>query len=400
MSKIILHIDLNAFFVNCEILKNPSLKGKPVIIGHQGRAGIVSTCSYEARKKGVSSGMPTFKAVKLCKDAIIIPVDFKFYKEKSKEFFNFVSKYAKTIQVASVDECYVDMTNELKNISNVELFLKNMQNELLKETGLSCSIGVAPTKFLAKMASDMKKPLGLTIIRKKDAKKILSPLPIDDFYGIGKKTTPKLKELGIKTIGDLIKLVDEDDPNLKNIFGKFYIYINNAINGTSDDVVSPEPFDPKSIGSSETLMFDTNNYDEIKNGLVSIAKEITEKLNEINKLTSTIQITLKDDNFKLMNRSKTLDKPTNKEEIIVDTVIRLLDSNYNENKMIRLIGVTLQNLVDQNDVQIQMSIFDNYEEIEQECATSLLVNELNRKMNKNVFIKASQIKKEKKHGIR
>ncbi len=401
MSKIIVHIDLNAFFVTCEQIKNPSLKGKPVIIGRQGRAGIVLTCSYEARKFGVSSGMPMFQATKLCKNAIIIRGNYDYYKQKSKEFFNFVSKYTKAIEMASIDECYAGMTKELKNNPDPVGYLKNMQNELLKKTGLSCSIGVAPTKFLAKMGSDMKKPLGLTVIRRKDVRKMLDPLPIEDFWGIGKKTAPRLRELGINTIGDLAKRINnENDEEIKQEFGKFGIVIKDRINGYGDDVIDVEPFDPKSIGMSETLMFDTNNYDELKVELLNIANKVIEKAQKNRKLVSTVQINFKDDSFKTYVRSRTLDKPTIDKEIIIDNVIRLLDKNYNENRMIRLIGVTLQNLVDESDALIQLSIFDDYEKIKEECATTLLINDLNRKLKKDVFQKASDKLKENKNGTR
>lgn len=401
MSKIIVHIDLNAFFVTCEQIKNPSLKGKPVIIGRQGRAGIVSTCSYEARKYGVSSGMPMFKATNLCKNAIIIDGDYQYYRQKSKEFFNYVSKYARAIEMASIDECYVDMTNELKNNSKPTEYLRDFQKGLLNETGLSCSIGVAPTKFLAKMGSDMKKPLGLTIIRRKDVRKILDPLPIENFWGIGKKTAPRLKELGIETIGDLAKRINDDnDIEIKKELGKFGTIIKDWINGYGDDNIDSNPFDPKSIGMSETLMFDTNNYDELKVDFLNIANKVIDKASASRKLANTVQINFKDDSFRTYNRSRTLDKPTIDRDIIIDSVIRLFEKNYDENKMIRLIGVTLQNLVDESDAVIQLSIFDDYEKIKEECATTLLINDLNRKLKKNVFKTAGEKLKEDRHGTR
>lgn len=401
MSKIIVHIDLNAFFVTCEQIKNPSLKGKPVIIGRQGRAGIVSTCSYEARKYGVSSGMPMFKATNLCKNAIIIDGDYQYYRQKSKEFFNYVSKYAKAIEMASIDECYVDMTNELKNNSKPTEYLRDFQKGLLNETGLSCSIGVAPTKFLAKMGSDMKKPLGLTIIRRKDVRKILDPLPIENFWGIGKKTAPRLKELGIETIGDLAKRINDDnDIEIKKELGKFGTIIKDWINGYGDDNIDSNPFDPKSIGMSETLMFDTNNYDELKVDFLNIANKVIDKASASRKLANTVQINFKDDSFRTYNRSRTLDKPTIDRDVIIDSVIRLFEKNYDENKMIRLIGVTLQNLVDESDAVIQLSIFDDYEKIKEECATTLLINDLNRKLKKNVFKTAGEKLKEDRHGTR
>lgn len=399
MAKIILHIDLNAFFVRCEELVDPSLKGKPVIIGHSGRGGVVSTCSYEARKYGVRSGMPTFKALQLCPNAIIIHGHYDLYSKKSHEFINFVKKHSTIIEQASIDECYVDMTAKLKKEKDPLQYIKNIQDSLLKETGLMCSIGVAPTKFLAKMGSDYKKPMGITVIHRKDIPDILYPLPIESFFGIGKKTAPKLRQMGINTIGDLAKKINEDDTLTKMEFGKFYYGIKEWITGYGSDIVETEPWDPKSIGNSTTFKFDTNNFDEIKEYVRSLSKEVSDRAKEANKVGSSVQLVLKDKDFKVINRSKKLAKPTDDFMVIFTTACDLLEANLGD-KMIRLAGVTLQNLVDPTEVVIQMSIFDNYEEIKEECATKLLIGELNRKMKKPVFKTAADTLREKKYGIK
>ena len=189
-SKVIVHIDLNAFFARCEEIKNPALEGKPVAIGHDGRGGIVSTCSYEARKYGVSSAMPMFKAKQLCPKLIILPCDYHFYSVMSKTFFNFIKRYTKLVEAASVDECFADFTLPLKNVKDAVGYFKQLQEDLFMETGLKCSIGVSTTKFLAKMASDFQKPLGLTIIHKRDIAQMLFPLKIESMFGVGKKTAP------------------------------------------------------------------------------------------------------------------------------------------------------------------------------------------------------------------
>lgn len=399
MAKVILHIDLNAFFVRCEELEDPSLIGKPVIIGHSGRGGVVSTCSYKAREFGVRSGMPTFQALKLCPNAIIIPGHYSLYSKKSHEFINFVKRHSTLIEQASIDECYVDMTKTLSNIKNPLEYIKNMQDTLFEETGLMCSIGVAPTKFLAKMGSDYKKPMGITIIHRKDIARILYPLPIESFFGIGKKTAPKLRKMGISTIGDLAKLINEDDPEIKKEFGRFYYGIKDWISGYGSDEVETEPWDPKSIGNSTTFKFDTNNFEEIKEYVRELSKEVSERAKEANKVGYSVQLVLKDDDFKVINRSKKLNKPTNDFIEIFDIATQLLEANLGD-KMIRLAGVTLQNLIDPSEVVIQMSIFDNYDEIKEECATKLLIAELNRKMKKPVFKTAAETLRDKKYETR
>lgn len=397
MSKIILHIDLNTFFVRCEELLNPSLIGKSVIIGHSGRGGIVSTCSYEARKYGVASGMPTWQALEKCPNAIVLGDNYKFYHQKSQEFFNFVRRYAKKIEVASVDECFVDITEEAKNIKNINVYLKDFQDKLLNEIGLKCSIGVGPTKFLAKMASDMKKPMGITIIRRKDVRKMLDPLPIGSFYGIGKKTAPRLESRDIKTIGDLAKLVNSDDYETKVLLGKFYYVIKDWINGYGSDEVDVEPFDPKSIGHSTTFLHDTNNIDEIREYLQELSLRVSNEAKKRNKIGNKVQIVLKTNEFKLISRSITIPKPTNDFEIIFHEASILLEKHLGLN-VIRLCGVTLQNLIDKEDYVEQLSIFDNFDEITEQNATKLLIRELNRKMKKDVFMTAQDKLREMKNG--
>ncbi|NCA97211.1 MAG: DNA polymerase IV [Bacteroidia bacterium] len=394
MSKIIVHIDLNAFFATAEEIRNPDLADKPIIIGGDGRKGIVSTASYPARKFGIRSGMPTFQAKRLCPHVLILPVDFRYYGLLSREFFAFVHKYSKKVEKASVDECYVDMTDTLKDVKDVREFFLNMQAKLLKKTGLKCSIGVGPTKFLAKMASDMKKPMGLTILRRRDIPTLLYPLPIRDFYGIGKKTSPKLEAAGIKTIGDLAKRINADDADLQLILGKFFYVIKDWVNGYGNDEVDLEPWDPKSIGNSSTFMQDTDDFTEIKEMISSLSKEVSERAQAERKKGSTVQLVIKDTEFKTINRSITFKEPTNDYQTIFDKALTLLERHY-KGLPIRLVGVTLQNLIDPRDLVIQMSLFD-YRKHEEESETKLLINELNRKLAKPILIRASEVERKQK----
>ena len=251
--KVIVHIDLNAFFARCEEIKNPSLEGKPIAVGHEGRGGIVSTCSYAARKYGVSSAMPMFKAKQLCPKLIICPVDFHFYNMMSNTFFNFIKRYTKLVEAASVDECFADFTETLKKEPDPIVFFRKLQLDLYKETGLKCSIGVSTTKFLAKMASDYKKPMGLTIIHKKEISKYLFPLNVGSMFGIGKKTAPRLKAIGINTIGDLYEKMKNNDPEVVKMLGKSFQTLKDWLEGKGSDEIEMEKWDPKSIGNSTTL---------------------------------------------------------------------------------------------------------------------------------------------------
>ena len=218
MARVYFHIDMNAFFVNAEILLDPSLKGKPVAVSGTTRRSVVSTASYEARAFGVHSAQPIQEAIKLCPDLVIVGGHYQYYRELSEQFMNIVKRYTSEIEQASIDECYADVTETIMKMARPLDLAVRIQKEILTEIGLPCSIGVGPNMFLAKMASDMKKPMGITVLRIRDVEDKMWPLPIGDMRGVGKKTEPLLLALGIRTIGDLARY--KDMAKLDKIFGK------------------------------------------------------------------------------------------------------------------------------------------------------------------------------------
>ena len=391
MGKVIVHIDLNAFFVRAEEIKEPSLEGRPVAIGHDGRGGIVSTCSYKAREYGVHSGMPMFHAKELCPNLIIIPGDYRFYRALSNTFMKFVRSYTKIIEIASIDECFADFTEVVKDKEDVEGFFRQLQKDLFKTTGLKCSIGVAPTKFLAKMGSDYRKPMGLTIIRKRDIKKILYPLSLDKLFGVGRKTLPKLEQLGIHTIGELAIKLNEEDKDVKDVMGKFFFTMKDWLNGKGSNEVIVEEWDPKSIGHSTTLKRDTDDFNEIKVVYERLCQEVAYQVKKEKKMGYTVQINIKEANFVNHNKSITLDRPIDEAKLIYKYAVNLYEKSF-LNINVRLVGVTLQNLVDKKNVIVQMNLFNQEEQIED--STKVIIDKINKKLNKKVVIRASEIKKE------
>lgn len=390
MAKVIVHIDLNAFFVRAEEIRDPSLESKPVAIGHLGRGGVVSTCSYEARKYGVRSAMPMNKAVKLCPKLIIVPPDYRFYITLSHEFKNYIRRITPKVESASIDELFADFTEVVKGKRNVEAYFKSIQDDLYKKTGLKCSIGVAPTKFLAKMGSDYQKPMGLTTIRRKDIKNILYPLPISDMFGVGKKTAPRLEHIGIKTIGDLANRLNNNDEATLNILGKFASELKDWVNGYGSDEIITEYDNPKSIGNSTTLKSDTNQFDIIKQTFMMLAEEVSMRAKKEKMIGNTIQIMAKDTDYKAHNKSITFEKSTNDSKEIYNTAIKLYEKNYLD-MTVRAVGVTLQNLISIKDSSIQMTFFD-YERHEEENRTKLIINDLNRRYKGANLKRASEVK--------
>ncbi|MBR6003636.1 MAG: DNA polymerase IV [Lachnospiraceae bacterium] len=387
MAKIIIHVDLNAFFATAEQIRRPEYAGKPVIVGGLGPRGVVSTCSYEARSYGVRSAMPIGEARMLCPNGIFLPGDYAYYEMLSRSFFGYLKNYSSLVEAASIDEGFVDMTSLLAKEKDPMAKLVSLQQGLLKQIGLKCSIGVGPTKFLAKMASDMKKPMGITVIRRKDIKKMLYPLPIDNFFGIGKKTAAFLRSKGINTIGDFAYEITENEPDMRKYFKKRFDYYVESINGYGDDIVNPERPDPKSIGHSQTFMTDTDDYDEIKTVIESLSQEVSEGLIKEKKKCKRLVVNVKDYTFKASSKSSNLIEPVFEADDISKMAKKLFADNYS-GKLIRLVGVTAGNLVPFKDRNAQMSLFE--ESDYEEDKTQVLIDSLNRKANKKVVMIASE----------
>ena len=252
MGKVIFHIDMNMFFCSVAIVKNKALKGKPFVIGRSGtNKGVISTASYEARALGIHSGMSLNDALRIKSDLIVVSVDYKTIKQYHYYFINLIEDYTNIIEIASIDEVYADMSELCKIRNGIEV-AKEIQKRLLDEYNLPCSIGIAPTMFLAKMASDMKKPLGLVIIRKKDSYNMLKDLSVKDIYGIGKKTYPLLIENGIKTIGDFFK--EENKSKIIELTSEntYEYVISHVLGNSSNQVNSNRYVKNKSISVENT----------------------------------------------------------------------------------------------------------------------------------------------------
>lgn len=393
MSKVIAHIDLNQFFVRAEEIRNPKLINRPVAIGGDGRGGIVSTCSYKAREYGVRSGMPMFKAKELCKDLIIVPVDYLYYEVLSNEFIQIISEYSRIIEQASIDECYVDFTDAIQKCNDAEEFFKNIQNHLFNATGLKCSIGVATTKFLAKMASDIKKPMGITIIRNKDIKEKLFKNDVGTFFGIGKSTEKVLKNNQITTIGQLYDSIIADDPKITAILGKFKNDIINCLEGKTSNVVNVKHDESKSISCRTTLPKNTSDVSELQYYLNTTIDVVKKRFKKTNQLVGGIEIAFRFVDLTTKTYSKKLDYLTDDTEYLREEIINLFKKCY-KGKELRQIGCAFERLSSSKDSTIQMTLF-NYEHFNESDPTDEIIKTFNNYIEneKSKLFRASKLLK-------
>lgn len=386
MARVYFHIDLNAFFASAEILLDPSLKGKPVAVSGVTRRSVVSTCSYEARKFGVHSAMPITEAMHRCRDLIVISGHYSWYRELSDQFMSIVREYTDLIEQASIDECYADMTEEIRKYERPLDLAWKLQHRILEETGIPCSIGVGPNMFLAKMASDMKKPMGITVLRIRDVPAKMWPLDISEMRGIGRRTLPLMEELNIKTIGDLANY--PDPAALKPVFGKNTEDIIARAKGIDGRRIVSER-DSKSMGVSETLLEDITDYDEIRGLIRLLSRKLSQRLRKADKAGYRISLRICYYNFRNADRSLRADEPLWRADDLFVKAMELFDENWDEGEAVRLIGISVSDFTNDAFYVSQMNLFDEKEYSKQELKE--VMADLNRRIGTRAFVRASSL---------
>ncbi|HHV16726.1 MAG TPA: DNA polymerase IV [Gelria sp.] len=350
----IMHCDLDAFFASVEQLDNPSLRGKPVVVGGSIHSrGVVSTCSYEARKFGIRSAMPVAQAYRLCPRAVFLPVNMQRYLEISKQVFTILSRYSPIMEVISIDEAFLDISGCFRLFGSPEKIGCLIKEQVYSELGLTISVGISYNKFLAKLASDMDKPDGLCIITESQALKILRPLPVSKIWGVGEKTEQRLNKLGIKTIGDI-----QDLPPgwLEDKIGSAGRLFWELAHGIDKRAVEPE-HERKSIGREETFPEDINDIVYLEKLIVQFAAELCRKLRQEGLLAGSVTIKLRDSNFKTITRSKTI-TPCNSDIIVTRIASDLLHHSYKNKQPLRLFGLSLGHLSPVTSLE-QGSLFES-----------------------------------------
>ena len=366
-TKHILHVDMDAFYASVEQLDNPDLKGKPLMVGGTVKQrGVVSAASYEIRKYGVHSAMPTSQALRLCPNAILLPVRMERYAEISKQIQEIFLSYTPDVEPLSLDEAFLDITGSISLFGSPEKIGKDIKNRIKQELGLTASVGIAPNKFLAKLASDLQKPDGFVIITEENKQKILDPLNVSKIWGIGKITSKALQDRGINTIE---KLRNTPVIILKNILGNQAEDILLLAQGIDNRQVEPDR-DAKSISAEETFPEDIIDKDILLNILHNQVEEVAQRLRAEKVEGKTITLKLRYKDFKTITRSHSFDSPTNTTFVLWEEAKNVFEKWYSSNSTkIRLLGFGVSGLV--NEGSIHWSLFSDPNEKKQKNLDSI-----------------------------
>jgi DNA polymerase-4 len=336
----IIHLDMDAFYPAVEVLDNPALKGKPVIVGGSRARGVVSSASYEARKFGVHSAQPISTAKRLCPKAIFLPVRMSRYKEISRQVFVIFHRFTPLVEPLSIDEAFLDVTDSVILFGQPKDIAKKIKGLVVKETGLTISAGVAPSKFVAKIASDMEKPDGLTVVPPDRVRDFLDPLPIKKMWGAGKVTQGTLKRLNIRTFKDLSQIPVE---TMKEKFGKHGLQMQRLSMGIDGrEVITGH--EVKSIGHEETFAQDILETAMAKKELLSLSGRLARRMRRHGLEGRTITLKVKYHDFVLITRSTTLPEFTDDGLVIYSTICGLLEKTAVGTKPVRLLGISLSQL--------------------------------------------------------
>jgi DNA polymerase-4 len=352
----ILHIDMDAFYASVEQLDDPRLKNKCVIVGGTSKRGVVSAASYEARRFGIHSAMPIYQAKQKCPHGIFVSPRMGRYKEVSKKVMALLKEFSPLVEPVSIDEAYMDITGCQRLFGQPQQIAREIKRKIYETVQLTCSVGVAPNKFLAKIASDMDKPDGLTLILPDKVPQLIESLPIDKVPGVGKKMVGQLELLGIRTLGDVQRLPER---SLLKHLGKFGQRLRALALGSDDSPVTPHA-PHKSISSERTLAADTRDIKLLKRYLLKQAEEVAKQLRKTGVRAKTITLKLKDADFKTVTRRTTIAIPTQSSKTIYQHAARLMD-DFNITRNIRLIGVGTSGF-SAVTASVQMGLFDQAED--------------------------------------
>ena len=350
--RIILHVDMDAFFAAVEQRDRPDLRGRPVIVGGtpEGR-GVVSAASYEARKFGVHSAMPAAQAVRLCPQGVFLPVDFEKYSAASGQIMTILGRQSERVEQISIDEAFLDLTDCADGFPAAERTAKRIKRDIRSDVRLTASVGVAQNKFLAKLASDHRKPDGLVVIRPHEAEGFLAPLPVGRIWGVGPKTAARLEAAGLRTIGDVAAApIDQ----LRRLLGAWADVARELARGIDERPVEPVR-EAKSLSAERTFPTDIHDVGEMRRALTEMTEEVTGRLQSEGAKARTVAIKIRFADFRTITRQTKLTEPIDQPAIFRRTAHELLDGVERGEEGIRLLGVRASGLEHEPG---QLSLFD------------------------------------------
>ena len=336
----VMHVDMDAFFASVEQLDNPQYRGKPIIVGGKSHRGVVSTCSYEARKYGVHSAMPIAQARRLCPNGIFVAGRMGRYMEVSRQIMQVFAEFSPCVEPLSIDEAFLDLSGMENLVGNIATLGSKVKQRIKEVTGLNASVGLAPNKFLAKLGSDLRKPDGLVIISASQAREFIAPLPVNKIFGIGKSATEALNKIGIFTIGQLAVC---DEVYIKHILGKNTILVQNLARGIDDRLVENSR-EAKSIGKETTYMEDLLTKETCHDALWDLCQQVGWRVRNKEFAGHTVALKVKYSSFKSVTRSITIESAVSLDEDIFALVEKLI-TQVKWIEPVRLLGVSVSKLV-------------------------------------------------------
>ncbi len=386
--RIILHMDMDAFFAAVEELLHPEWRGKPLVVGADPKGGkgrgVVSTANYEARKYGVHSAMPISQAYRLCPQAIYVEPHGRLYQEYSRKVFAVLEKFSPRIEPLSIDEAFLDMTGSLHLFGSVENMGQELKKQIFQITGLTASVGIAPVKSVAKIASDFQKPDGLTIVPPSKIQEFLDPLPITRLWGVGQKTFDALHKLGIETVAQLRQIPREV---LEAKFGKMGIHIYRMARGQDEREVEPEEV-VKSVSNEVTFEEDQSDWELIRDTVFRLSEKVAGRLRRAGIAGRTVHLKIRFQDFKTYTRSQTLQHPVQLTEDIFATASQLLEEFEGSPRAVRLLGVGVSHL--ENRQVVQLSLWED--EDRRKLKLEQVMDQIQDRFGKGVIMHARSLR--------
>lgn len=388
----ILHADMDAFFASVEQRDDPSLRGKPVLVGGSGKRGVVAAASYEARVFGCRSAMPMVTALRLCPDAVVVRGSYEEYKRSSSKVFAIFESFTPLVQPLSIDEAFLDVTGSLRAMGDPVSIARSIRERVLAEVGLTVSVGVAPNKFLAKLASDMDKPDGLTVIDVGKVQQTLDPLPVTRIFGIGGAAEKKLASLGVRTIGDLRRMPVEAVTAKLGSFGE---RIHELAHGIDDRPVVPDR-EAKSVGHEQTFGEDLTEPDDVRSVMLDQAEQVGRRLRAKDRKAKTVTVKIRFGDFETITRAHTLERSTDETQAIYEAARELFDAWARRGfRPVRLIGVTTSHLSGAGEPE-QAGLFEDPSAHEKRRDVDAAFDAINEKFGKRAITRAGALRRDRK----